>query len=50
MKYAVEIASCGMIYIPTFKMFLLRNLRGCNVDITDGGDFLITQLRWAQVP
>jgi uncharacterized protein YraI len=48
MKYAVEMASCGMIYIPSFVKigtgvqaivrFCLRNLRGCNVDITDGRD------------
>jgi hypothetical protein len=59
-KYAIEIASCGMIYIPGFKKigtgvqailrFCLRNLRGCNVDITDGRDLLITPLTWAQVP
>jgi hypothetical protein len=28
----------------------LRNLRGCDVGITDGRDILITPLRWAQVP
>jgi hypothetical protein len=48
MKYAVEMASCGMTYIPRFmkivtgvqailKVFL-RNLRGCNVGITDWKD------------
>jgi hypothetical protein len=52
MKYAVEIASCGMIYLMSFikigtgvqaiLRFGLRNLRGCNVGITDGRDFLIT--------
>jgi hypothetical protein len=29
--------------------FYFRNLRGCNIGITDGSDFLITPLRWAQV-
>jgi hypothetical protein len=48
MKYVVEVASCGMIHIPSFMKtgtdieavlrFCLRNLRGCNVGITDGGD------------
>jgi hypothetical protein len=28
----------------------LRNLRGCNVGITDGRDLWIMPLRWAQVP
>jgi hypothetical protein len=60
MKYAVEVASCGMIYIPSFMKigtgvqvilrFCLRNLRGCNVGITDGRDSSIIPLRWAQVP
>jgi hypothetical protein len=48
MKYAVEMASCGMIYIPSFRKigtgiqailrFCLRNLRSCNVGISDGKD------------
>jgi hypothetical protein len=46
MKYSVEKASCGTIYIPSFMMngagvqsiirFSLSNLNGCNVGITDG--------------
>jgi hypothetical protein len=46
MKYAIKMASCGMIYIPSFMKvdkgvevilrFCLRNLRGCNAGITDG--------------
>jgi hypothetical protein len=46
MKYAVEMASCDMIYIPSFVKsgggvqavlrFCLRNLRYCNDDNTDG--------------
>jgi hypothetical protein len=28
--------------------FCLRNLRGCNVDITDGRDFRIAALRWVR--
>jgi hypothetical protein len=48
-EYAVEMASCGMIYILSFMKigtgvqavlrFSLRNLRGCNVVITKGRDF-----------
>jgi hypothetical protein len=46
--YAVEMASCGMIYLPSFVKistgvqailrFCLRNLRGSNVGITNGRD------------
>jgi hypothetical protein len=46
--YAVGMASCGMIYIPSFMKiaagvqaifgFRLRNLSSCNVGITDGKD------------
>jgi hypothetical protein len=49
MKYAVEMASCGIIYIPSYMKidtgvqatvkFCLRNFRDCNVGITDGRDF-----------
>jgi hypothetical protein len=48
MKYTVEMASCGIICIPSFMKigtgvqailkFSLRNLRGCNVGITDVRD------------
>jgi hypothetical protein len=48
MKYAVDMASCCMIYIPSFMKigtgvqavlkFCLRNLRGCNVGVTYGRD------------
>jgi hypothetical protein len=48
MMYAVEMASCGTIYIPSFMKtgmsiqailrFCLSNLNGCNVGITDGID------------
>jgi hypothetical protein len=47
MNCAVEMASCGMIHIPSFMKigtgvrailrFCLGNLRDCNVAITDGG-------------
>jgi hypothetical protein len=47
-EYAIEIASCGMICILSFMKsctgiqaifkFGRRNLRGCNVGITDGRD------------
>jgi hypothetical protein len=57
---AVEMASCGMIYVPSFMKIgtgvqvilrcCLRNFRGCNVDITYRRDFLIMPFRWAQVP
>jgi hypothetical protein len=62
MMYTVEMASCGMIYLLSFLKtgtgiqailrFCLRNVRGCNVGITEGGggDFLTTPLRWTQVP
>jgi hypothetical protein len=49
MEHGIEIVSCGMIHIPSFMnidagvqailKFSLRNLRGCNVGITDRGDF-----------
>jgi hypothetical protein len=48
LEYGVEMAPCGMIYIPSFMKtdaivqailrFYLRNLRGCNTGITDGRD------------
>jgi hypothetical protein len=47
MKYAVEMASGDMIYIPCFMMIssgnegrlrLLPRLRGCSVGITDDMD------------
>jgi hypothetical protein len=48
MKYAVQMAACDMIYIPSFMKngggvqavlrFCLRNLRHCNDDIADGRD------------
>jgi hypothetical protein len=48
MKYTVEMASDGMIYVPCFMKidkgiqailrFCLRNSIGCNVGITNGRD------------
>jgi hypothetical protein len=44
MNNAVEMVSCSMMYIPSFTgfkeilRFCLRNLRGCNVGITEGRD------------
>jgi hypothetical protein len=42
MECAIEMASCGMIYIPSFMKtifrFCLSNLGGCNVGITDERD------------
>jgi hypothetical protein len=58
--YAVEMASCGMIYLPSFMKigtgvqailrFCLRYLRGCIVGISDGRGVIITPLRRAQLP
>jgi hypothetical protein len=49
MGNAVEMTSCNMIYVRSFMKigagtqailkFCLRNLRGCDVGITDGRDF-----------
>jgi hypothetical protein len=51
MMYAVEMASCGMIYITGFMKigtgvqailrFCLSNLKGCNVGITGGGIYKV---------
>jgi hypothetical protein len=48
MTHAAEMPSSGMIYVPSFMKIgtsiqatlrlCLRNLRGCNVGITDGRD------------
>jgi hypothetical protein len=48
MKSAVEMAACGMIYLPCFMKvdtgvqailrFCLGNLNGCIIGITDGRD------------
>jgi hypothetical protein len=48
MEYAVEMASCSMIYLPSFMKigvsvqailrFLLRNLRVCKIGITEQKD------------
>jgi hypothetical protein len=48
MEHTVEMASGGMIYIPSFMntgrgveailRFCLRDCRGCNVGISDGKD------------
>jgi hypothetical protein len=62
MIYAVDMASCGMIYLPGFMKiaagvkailrFWLRNLKGCNADITDGrgcDEFIWHDIRTYQV-
>jgi hypothetical protein len=59
-KYAIEIASCDMIYIPSsmkvdtgvqaILRFRLRNLRGCNVGVTDERNLRSMHLGRAQVP
>jgi hypothetical protein len=56
MKDAVEIASRGRIYLPTFMKIgtgvqailrlCLNNFKGCNVGITDGRDLRSAPLRW----
>jgi hypothetical protein len=32
--------------IQAILRFSVRNLRGCNVDINDGMDLIVTPLRW----
>jgi hypothetical protein len=56
MTYAVEMASCGIICLPSFLKFgtgvqamlrfCLRNLAGCIVGIIDGRSVWRTPLRW----
>jgi hypothetical protein len=60
MLYAVEMASCGVIYLPSFMKigsgveailrFCLRNVRGCDVCVTEERNSVIMPLRRAQVP
>jgi hypothetical protein len=60
MIHTVELGSDDMIYLPSFMEIgtgvqailwvFLRNLRGCNVGITEGRGILVMPLRWAQVP
>jgi hypothetical protein len=45
-KYAIEMASCCMMYIPSFNTGIqailrlcFRNLKDCNVGIYDGRDY-----------
>jgi hypothetical protein len=48
MRYIVELASDGMIYIPSFMKigtdiegilrFCFSNLKGCNIGVTDGSN------------
>jgi hypothetical protein len=59
MKYAIETVSRGIIYLRSFSKIVrgvqailrpcLRNLRGCNVGITDGRDLRSAPLIWTQV-
>jgi hypothetical protein len=59
MMYAVEMAPCGMIHVPSFikigtgvqaiLRFGLRTLRGCNVGITDLNDLRMAPLKSTQV-
>jgi hypothetical protein len=60
MKYVFEMALCDVIQTQSFMKtgggvqatlrFILRNLRGCNVELTDRSHLQITPLRRAQVP
>jgi hypothetical protein len=57
--YAADMPSCGMIFLPSFMKtgkdverilkFRFRNLKGCNVGITDGRDQQNEPLKLAQV-
>jgi coenzyme F420-reducing hydrogenase gamma subunit len=60
MKYAIEMASGGMMYIPCFMMtsstgirailrIWLSNLNGCNISITDGRELCCALLRQVEV-
>jgi hypothetical protein len=59
MKYAAEIAPCGVMYELSFMKIgtgvqaivriVFRNLRGCNVGITGGRDLLNVPLKWPEV-
>jgi hypothetical protein len=59
MMYAVEMASCAVMYLSSFMKIAtgvqailklcLRNLKGLNVGITGGRDLRSAPLRWAQV-
>jgi hypothetical protein len=58
--YAVEMASCGMIYFTSLMKigrgvhgtftFFIGNLKDCNVGITDVRELRITLPIWIQVP
>jgi hypothetical protein len=60
MKYAVEIASCGMICVPNFTRtdagvqailrLCLRNLKGGNTGITNGRGRAIAQAVSRRLP
>jgi hypothetical protein len=57
--YAVEMASCGMTHLPSFMKIgtwiqailrcSVRNLRGCDVGITNGKGSRSVPLRWVIV-
>jgi hypothetical protein len=59
MKCAIEMASCGMLFLPSFMKsdtgfqailrFHLRNLRGYIVGITEEKKLCSAPLRWAQM-
>jgi hypothetical protein len=55
MKYAIDMFSGSMMYILSFMMsgtgarsilrFYLKNLRGCNIGITDGRDYEVRHFK-----
>jgi hypothetical protein len=59
MIYAVEMPSCGIIFLPSFMKigkglqailrFYLSNLNGCNIGIIGGSYLWSTPLKWVQV-
>jgi hypothetical protein len=59
MIYAVEMSSCGIIFLLSFVKiykglqailrFYLSNLNGCNVGITSGSHLWSPTLKWVQV-
>jgi hypothetical protein len=57
--YAIEMPSCGMIFLQSFTKigtgiqailrFCFSNLNGYNIGIIDGKELWSAPLRWAQV-
>jgi hypothetical protein len=59
MKHVVEMASCGMMYVPNFMKigrgvegilrFCLNNFKGCNDSITHSRNLCNVPMKWSQV-